>query len=131
MASYQKSKALAVMFLLGAFLTGGAVGFAADRAVTERPYVRQYDRQAFLDEFAQQLDLSTEQRRVVDSIFDWRGERHREIRMRIKPSIDSLFDSARVLINQNLDSTQKVRFRALLDSNAVRDSVKRAQEAAK
>ena len=131
MASYQKSKSLAVMFLLGAFLTGGAVGFAADRAVTKRPYVRQYDRQAFLDEFAQQLDLSVEQRRVVDSIFDWRGERHREIRMRIKPSIDSLFDSARVLINQKLDSTQKVRFRALLDSNAVRDSVKRAQEAAK
>lgn len=128
MSSWQQPKSLAVMFLLGAFLTGGALGFAADRAVAKRPYTRQYDQQSMRDEFARELQLSEQQRRTIDSIFDWREDRAKEIRKVIKPSMDSLVDSGRVLINAQLDTTQQRLFKALRDSIAVRDSLRRARE---
>jgi hypothetical protein len=119
------------MFLLGAFLTGSAVGYAADRAVTHaKPTVRQMDDRAMRDELAKELTLSTDQRRVIDSVLDWRRARDREIMQRIQPSRDSLRDSARVVIRARLDSSQLTKFAALLERNKRRaDSVTRAREA--
>lgn len=128
MSSLQQPKSLAVMFLLGAFLTGGALGFVADRAVTGRPYTKQFDGQSMREEFARELRLSEQQRRTIDSIFDWRDARAKEIRRTIKPSMDSLVDSGRVLINAQLDTTQQRLFKELRDSVAVRDSLRRARE---
>ena len=128
MSSFQQPKSLAVMFLLGAFLTGGALGFVADRAVTGRPYTKQFDQQSMREEFARELRLSEQQRRVIDSIFDWRDGRAKEIRQTIKPAMDSLVDSGRVLINAQLDTTQQRLFKELRDSIAVRDSLRRARE---
>lgn len=128
MSSFQQPKSLAVMFLLGAFLTGGALGFVADRAVTGRPYTRQFDQQSMREEFARELRLSEQQRRTIDSIFDWRDARAKDVRKVIKPSLDSIVDSARVLINSHLDTTQQRLFKELRDSIAVRDSVRRARE---
>ena len=127
MPSRQQSKSLALMFLLGAFLTGGALGFVADRAVSKRPYARQYDRTSMQDEFAHEIGLSESQRRVVDSIFDWRNSNYQVVRLRIKPSLDSLRDSSRVLINNQLDAAQKVRFKTLLDSMVARDSARKVR----
>jgi hypothetical protein len=124
----QQPKSLAVMFLLGAFLTGGALGFVADRAVSGRPYTKQFDQQSMREEFARELRLSEQQRRTIDSIFDWRDARAREIRKVIKPSMDSLVDSGRVLINAQLDTTQQRLFKDLRDSIAARDSLRRARE---
>jgi hypothetical protein len=119
------------MFLLGAFLTGGAVGFAADRAVTHaKPIPRPMTDRAMRDELASELTLSTDQRRVIDSALDWRRARDREIMQRIQPSRDSLRDSARVLIRAQLNSTQLTKFAALLERNKQRaDSASRAREA--
>jgi hypothetical protein len=127
-SSFQQPKSLAVMFLLGAFLTGGALGFVADRAVTGRPYTRQYDAPSMREEFARELQLSEQQRGAIDSIFDWRDARAKEVRKVIKPSLDSIVDSARVLINAQLDTTQQRLFKDLRDSIAVRDSLRRARE---
>lgn len=126
MASSQQSKSLAVMFLLGAFLTGGALGFVADRAVTKRPYAKQYTRRTMREEFARELSLNEEQRRVIDSIFSWRDARSQAIISPLQPALDSTRDSARVLINQKLDSTQQRRFKAMIDSIAARDSARKA-----
>ncbi len=118
------------MFLLGAFLTGGAVGFAADRAVTRARPVRASDDRAMRDEFAQEMSLSTDQRRVIDSVFDWRRARDRELMQIIQPSRDSLRDSARVLIRAHLTDEQQTKFTALIERNKRRaDSVMRAREA--
>ena len=117
-----------MMFLLGAFLAGGAVGFAADRAVTHSRPARQYNERAMGDELAKQLNLSPEQRRVVDSVFTWRRSRDRAImlpfqplfdsvRNQTRPMLDSVRDSGRVLIRQVLDSAQKTQFKALLERN--------------
>ena len=127
MASTQRSKSLAVMFLLGAFLTGGALGFVADRAVTKRPYAKQYTRGSMREEFARTLSLDESQRRVIDSIFRWRDVRSQAVMQPIQPALDSARDSARVLITQQLDSAQRRRFKAMIDSITARDSVRKAR----
>lgn len=127
MTSSQRSKSLAVMFLLGALLTGGALGFVADRALSKRPYTKQYTRRSMREEFARELALTDSQRRVIDSIFSWRDARSQAIVQPLQPALDSARDSARVLINQHLDASQQRRFKAMIDSIAVRDSARKAR----
>ncbi len=93
------------MFLLGAFLTGGA----------ERTYTRQYDQRSMRAELARELRLDDAQRAAVDSILDWRRDRYREIMDPIRPALDSARDSARVLIMQRLDSAQRADFQRLIE----------------
>ena len=117
------------MFLLGAFLTGSAVGYAADRAFASAPPSRQLDEKAMRDKFAQELSLTTDQRRVIDSVFEWRRARSKEIMQQYKPSMDSVRDSARVLMTQVLDTTQQTKFKALIERNRrSADSANRARE---
>lgn len=120
------------MFLVGAFLTGSAVGFAADRAVSgSRPVPRLYDEKAGRDSLAQELNLTPDQRRVIDSVFDWRRARSREIMQRIKPAIDSVRDSGRVLMLQTLEPAQQAVFKAIIERNErtkSADSVSRSRE---
>ena len=120
------------MFLLGAFLTGSAVGYAADRAVTRSEPSRQLDEKTMRDKFAQELSLTTDQRRVIDSIFDWRRARSKEIMQQYRPSLDSARDSARVLMMQALDTAQQTKFKALIERNKrSADSANRAREGGK
>lgn len=61
----QRSKQQALMFLLGAVLVGGAVGFSADRYIGHEKFATQYGpRSRFYDE----LGLTHEQRTTLDSI---------------------------------------------------------------
>ena len=117
MSSTAQPKSLAMMFLLGAFLTGGAVGFAADRAVTRSRPERQYDEKSMRDEFAKELSLTDDQRRMIDSIFDWRRARSRELMQQYRPSMDSVRDSARVLMRSALDPAQQLKLTELIARN--------------
>ena len=127
MSTTTQPKSLALMFLLGAFLSGGAVGFAADRAVTRnRP--QSYDERAMRDHFAQELNLTADQRRVVDSAFDWRRARSRELMKQYRPALDSVRDSARVLMRAALNPTQLAAFAAMIERNRLAaDSMSRAR----
>ncbi|WP_337171493.1 hypothetical protein [Gemmatimonas aurantiaca] len=126
--SAPRPKSLAIMFLLGAFLMGGAVGFAAERAVTTPVVPRVTDEQAMLDELDHELALNDAQRRVVDSVWEWRKTRSREIMRIVRPSLDSLRDSARILMMNTFDSTQVAGFRRLLERNQrMADSAARAR----
>ena len=61
----QRPKQQALMFLLGALLVGGAVGFSADRYMGHEKFAAQYGpRSKFYDE----LGLSTQQRAALDSL---------------------------------------------------------------
>jgi hypothetical protein len=122
-----RPKSLAMMFILGAFLTGGAVGFAADRVVSPpRPDV--FNEATLIDELARELKLSPEQRVVVDSVWDWRRKQSREIMKTVRPTLDAVRDSARVLMMNTLDDAQKTAFRALLERNQrTADSAARAR----
>ena len=125
--SSSRPKSLAMMFILGAFLTGGAVGFAADRVVSPpRPDV--FNEATMVDELARELKLSSEQRVVIDSVWDWRRKQSREIMKTVRPTLDAVRDSARVLMMNTLDDAQKTAFRALLERNQrTADSAARAR----
>lgn len=119
------------MFLLGAFLTGSAVGYAADRAFSSTPSPHQNNEVSMRDSLAKELRLSGPQRHIVDSILDWGRGRRNEIMKPITPTLRAERDSARVLILQSLNSTQQIRFRSIIERMRVDDSTSRAREARK
>lgn len=129
MSNSPRSKSLALMFLLGAFLTGGAVGFVADRAVSlSRPSRQPMDERSMRDSVARELHLSDAQRQKFDSIFDWRRARNKEIMETVRPSLMASRDSARVLLMQTFDPEQQAAFRLIIARSATADSARRSRE---
>jgi hypothetical protein len=109
----QRSKQLAAMFLLGAFLVGGTLGFTVDRMVGDRLVARGED--SSLDAFSAEIGLTTAQRAAVDSILD---ERHRiidSIMTPVRPSIRAARDSARHQIARRLSPDQQAKFQRYID----------------
>jgi Spy/CpxP family protein refolding chaperone len=113
----QRPKQLAAMFLVGALLVGGALGFTADRVVGDRLLPRAEAatppaaRNA-LDEFSAEIGLTAAQRAGIDSIMD---ERHRiidSIMTPVRPQINAARESARRQIRARLTPEQERRFDA-------------------
>jgi hypothetical protein len=127
-------KSVALAFLLGAFLTGGTLGFAYGRTTgsTKRDKStasREYTLSGTVRELQRDLGLSDEQTAGVDSILKWRKGRYNEIMLPIRPALDSARDSARTLMELRFDETQRVKFRQLLEHMSARsDSAKAAKE---
>lgn len=84
-----RTKTMALMFLLGAFLAGGALGFAADR-VTEKSKRDRPNRAEYRERFARELGLTADQRRVIDSLMESNRARVRALYAPIKPTMDSI-----------------------------------------
>jgi Spy/CpxP family protein refolding chaperone len=103
------SKHIALAFLFGAVLVGGALGFTADRVLTRG------DRGGrTLDMLDERLSLSDQQRAKFDSILD---ARHRQFAVeydRIKPRMDSIRLNAREQMRQVLTAEQRAEFEKLL-----------------
>jgi hypothetical protein len=116
-AASSRSKSVALAFLLGAFLVGGASGFAYGRSSAstgkDGSVAREYTYSGLVRQLARELSLSPEQTAAVDSILTWRRVRYDEIMLPLKPALDSARDSARTLIEQRLDPTQREAFIAL------------------
>jgi hypothetical protein len=109
----QRSKNLAVMFLLGAVLVGGALGFTADRvwmrdAACNDPRASRallYDR----------LELNTAQRAAWDSILDDRHRQFDSLFKPIKPQMDSIRSRSRAQMRALLTTPeQRSRFEAII-----------------
>jgi hypothetical protein len=110
----QRSKSLAMMFLLGAVLVGGALGFTADRVwmrdatVCSDPKVSRallYDR----------LDLKPAQRAAWDSILDDRHRQFDSLFKPIKPQMDSIRSRSRAQMRALLTTEkQRERFEAII-----------------
>lgn len=127
MSTNPRPKSLALMFILGALLTGSALGFAAARVVS-KPVVMLNDDKSVREELARELQLTTEQKAVVDSAWEWRRARSREIMAIVRPALDSVRDSARVLMMTKLDEGQKESFRRLIERNQrIADSAAKAR----
>ncbi len=106
---------MALAFLLGAFITGGSLGFAAGRTTgstkkDKSTASREYTYSGLVRELQRDLSLSDAQTAAVDSILTWRKSRYNELMLPIRPSLDSARDSARTLIEQRLDGTQRGAF---------------------
>jgi hypothetical protein len=109
----QRSKNLAMMFLLGAVLGGGALGFTADRvwmrdAACSDPRASRallYDR----------LELNAAQRAAWDSILDDRHRQFDSLFKPIKPQMDSIRSRSRAQMRALLTTPQqRERFEAII-----------------
>lgn len=129
--SPSRSKSVAVAFLLGTFVAGGATGFAAARNVdaprrNDNRYTREYTYNSMVRELARELQLSDQQTAAVDSILKWRRSRYNDILVPVRPALDSARDSARTLIEQHLDPVQRDAFIQLRNRMAARADSARA-----
>ena len=125
------------MFLVGAFLTGGAVGYAAS-TFGKRASPPQFTTAQMRAEIKNQLKLSPEQGAKLEASYNARKAAFDSIRAIHQPAIDSIratsipaIDSIRVgnhyKVMQFLDSTQKVRYQQMIDADKKKaDSVKKA-----
>jgi hypothetical protein len=118
----QQSKNLAIAFLLGAVLVGGALGFTADRVfLRDRIAHRGPGRVSLAD----RLMLDSTQRTRLDSILDDRHRRWQVVMAPVQPALDSIKMRARDEIRLMLNATQRAEFEKVLaemsNNNKTRD----------
>jgi hypothetical protein len=124
----RSSKQLALMFLLGAVLVGGVMGFTVDRImVRDQLCPRWGDPRAMRARLADDLALSDAQRAAVDTILDQRQDRYDALMKPIKPQMDLARDSARAEIRRRLDGRQQAKWDAILREIAEADAKKAAR----
>jgi Spy/CpxP family protein refolding chaperone len=112
----QRSKGFALLFLIGAFIAGVAIGFAADRVIThDRP--GRHGPRSPVDRMARDLDLNATQRAAFDSILEGRRAQMRQLFDPIRPQMDSLMkigkvmgDSTHEQLRRILTPDQRVKF---------------------
>ena len=93
----ERSKGYAVMFLLGAFVAGGALGFTADRMIDTKHGREMRGAHAWRQRMAEELKLTPAQQASVDSLIE---QKHRQIVALYKPvklQLDSIAVQARVV----------------------------------
>ena len=106
----QRSKSLALMFILGAVLVGGVLGFTADRVFARDGSCQAADKRAYRDRFAEELDLTPEQRATVDTLLDAKHAQMAEVMAPIRPRLDSISAATRAQISRILTEEQRPRF---------------------
>jgi hypothetical protein len=118
----RKSKSMAVGFLLGTLLCGGALGFSLDRVLTRPACDANTDREAVRAYMASKLQLSSLQRAQVDSLLDIRHREISKIVAPVRPQLDSVREATRVQIKRLLDPAQQQRFQDWVDESKKEDS---------
>ena len=107
----QQSKNLAIAFLLGAVVVGGALGFTADRVMLRDRIGKSEPERPKL---ADRLELDSAQRLRLDSIADDRRQRMDLVLAPVKPALDSIRERARDEIRLMLTPTQRAEFEKVL-----------------
>jgi hypothetical protein len=113
----RKSKSMAVGFLLGTLLCGGALGFSLDRVLTRPACDANTDREAVRAYMASKLQLTELQRAQVDSLLDIRHREISKIVAPVRPQLDSVREATRVQIKRLLDPAQQQRFQDWVDES--------------
>lgn len=112
----QRSKSLAMVFLLGVFLAGGAAGFAANQVTGEKTKCGG-DRASYRERFATELGLTASQRQAVDSLMETQRTRVRALYSPLRPQLDSIgrsrdsiFEDTQQRLKALLTPEQQARF---------------------
>ena len=118
----QRSKQQALMFLLGAVLVGGVLGFSADRVFSTKPAhwaprMRMYD----------DLRLTEAQRVMMDSLLDARSCQISAAMKPVAPQIDSIKKAAHQQILSVFTPEQRVAFEMRRAEEQRKDSVAKAR----
>lgn len=104
------SKQMAMVFLLGALLVGGVLGFTADRIFAKDSLCAQKDRKSMRERFHTDLGLDASQRQRVDSLLDFKHAQIAEVMKPIQPRLESISDTTRAQIAKLLTPAQQQRF---------------------
>ncbi len=124
----QGSKNLAIMFLLGATLVGGALGFAADRyAVKDRLCAPKLSERQLRTGFYDDLALTADQRAAWDSLLDERQRNMAAARASIRPKTDSIWESYSEKTVLLLNPEQRERLEQRRREDRERDKAKAAK----
>ena len=103
----ERTKGYAVMFLLGAFIAGGALGFSADRVMdVKRDHAR--GPRAYRQRMSEELKLTAQQSAAVDALIE---EKHRQILALYKPvqpQLDSIAKLARVVSDSTHEQIKRL-----------------------
>ena len=118
----QRSKQTALMFLLGAVLVGGVLGFSADRVIASKgkhwsSRMRMY----------QDLALSEAQQATLDSVLDERNCQLGAVMKPVAPQLDSIRKGAHQQILQILTPAQRSNLEKRIAEQKHRDSVDRVR----
>jgi hypothetical protein len=118
----QRSKQQALMFLLGAVLVGGVLGFSADRVFQDKqkhwgPRMRMYN----------DLKLSETQRVTLDSLLDDRNCQISAVMKPVSPQLDAIKKAAHQQILGIMNAEQRASMDMRMQDMARRDSVSKAR----
>ena len=107
----QRSKQTALMFLLGALLVGGAVGFSADRVILKDQICpKGKDQKGLRARMFNELDLTAEQRASMDSILDERHRQMRALMAPVRPRLDSISEASWAQMTTIMTDAQRAEF---------------------
>jgi|SRR3954468_23197611 len=113
----QRSKQQALMFLLGAVLVGGVLGFSAERVMLHASKDHSWAaRTAMYDD----LGLSLEQRAAMDSVIDEKNRRVDSLLKPVKPQIDSVRANARAQFYRIFTADQRANFEMRVREDSLR-----------
>ena len=105
------SKQLALMFLLGAVLVGGVLGFTADRFyLKDQVCAEQLTPAQARQRFHTELGLTAAQSAAVDSVMDDRHQQIATLMKPVRPQIEAVKDSTRAQLMRILTPDQRVKF---------------------
>jgi Spy/CpxP family protein refolding chaperone len=101
----ERSKSYALLFLLAAFVAGGALGFTADRVMSRG---HGHSDRPSRERMARELNLSATQRMQFDSIMAARRTQMRELFSPIRPQMDSLQKIAKTLGDSTHEQLKRI-----------------------
>lgn len=110
----QQSRNVAMAFLLGTFLTGGVLGFSANKYMERDKVCRAKGVQPLADVMANRLALSPEQSAQLDAILDDRAVQYKKAMDPVRPRLDSIKLEARKHMREILDESQRAEFEAMI-----------------
>lgn len=121
----QPSKNLAMMFVLGAVLVGGVLGFSADRfLVTSKGRYRESER----EKLARVLVLTEVQQVTLDSVLDAKSRDLHALIRPLEPAIDSVSAHTRNQIRAMLTPEQQAIWDDLRREREKRDRARREKQ---
>jgi len=135
----QQTKLVAALVILGAFVAGGALGVAGDRALRTNSRGGTGargggDPHTFWDRTATEWGLNADQRHLIDSLMDAQHAKISALYKPLRPAIDSVDGLARVIsdstqasLRRALTPEQQKKFDAMRAEMKKRDSERRAR----